>query len=149
MFDNSATQLESLAKGAFLSVKDNVMTVGWGAEGYMWKKRVFVAPVRISRYTYELLKDADGFSVSFPKAGTMSEEIRYCGTKSGRDEKKLKNLSVRKSERVNSYLVDGCESYIECKLLATIPMDESMLTPEIQAFYKDGDYHILFVGEIL
>ena len=45
--------LEQLPRGAFLSVRgprDNVMTIGWGTIGYMWKKPVLMVMVRRSRY---------------------------------------------------------------------------------------------------
>ena len=41
--------------GAFVTSGDNVMVASWGFVGVMWGKKVFVAPIRDSRYTKEML----------------------------------------------------------------------------------------------
>ena len=71
--EDTMNQLEN--KGVFLTVKNkenlNTMTIGWGFVGVMWNKPVFIAAVRYSRYTYEMLKKTDNFTVSIPLKGQI------------------------------------------------------------------------------
>ena len=73
--------LEKLAEGGvFLTVKDrkgrvNTMNIGWGSVAHYWNMPVFVAPVRHNRYTYELLQDADSFTVSVPLDDGMKSAL--------------------------------------------------------------------------
>ena len=41
----------AFSTGAFLVSGDNVMTASWGFVGVMWGKKIFITPVRESRYT--------------------------------------------------------------------------------------------------
>ena len=54
-FDNLSCLDTALNTGAFLCSGDNVMVISWGMIGVMWGKKVFVAPVRESRYTKEFI----------------------------------------------------------------------------------------------
>ena len=51
--------LENVGKGVLMTTaadgKVNTMTIGWGTLGIQWKKPIFIAFVRQSRYTKELL----------------------------------------------------------------------------------------------
>lgn len=141
--------LESLKAGAFLSSGTNVMTIGWGYFGVMWGKKVFIAPVRYSRHTKKFLDHTKEFAVSFPKTGDMTKELKICGTKSGRDTNKLALLNTFEASKIGTSLISGCEHYIECKLMATIPVAMENLEPSAKEFYKNGDLHVLYIGEIL
>ena len=154
MFENTEKALTALPGGALLVTgKDNpnVMTIGWGFVGYMWRKKVFIAPIRESRYTHELLEKNGTFTVSFPRSGEMKNIIKIAGTKSGRDIDKFAELGLDKipAPKADSYFVAGCESYYECKLLGKIDLDPKLLGEEAASFYKDGDMHTLYFGEIL
>lgn len=154
MFEKSGLELTTLTHGALLVTgkeEPNVMTIGWGFFGYMWKKKVFVAPVRQSRYSHELLDNNGTFTVSFPKEGTMKEAIAFAGTKSGRDVDKFEALGLEKipAPLADSYFVGGAESYIECKIIGKMDLDINMLDDDAKAWYKDGDMHTLYFGEIL
>ena len=89
-------------QGAFLTVKDgekiNTMTIGWGNIGYVWNRPIFTFMVRKSRYTIDLLKNADNFTVSIPLNKNMKNALKVCGSKSGRDIDKFKecNLTLEK-----------------------------------------------------
>ena len=86
---NLEKTMSRLKKGAFLTVKSgektNTMTIGWGYIGIMWNKPYFMAMVRPGRYTHELLKNSDNFTVSVPFGENLNKELGICGTKSGRD----------------------------------------------------------------
>ena len=154
--DISKDVLEQLQRGAFLTVgtgkETNVMTIGWGQIGIMWGVPVFVAPVRLSRYTYSLLKDTDDFSVSVPARAEMTKELSYCGTKSGSDVNKIRALGLKteKAEKISTPVIGGCRYHFECKILSRVELCDDNFTKEFKdRFYKDSNYHVLFYGEIL
>lgn len=143
-------------KGAFLTVKDgdkiNTMTIGWGNIGYQWKKPIFTVMVRKSRYTYELIENVDEFTVSLPLNKDMKKALGVCGTKSGRDMDKFKEcgLTLKESRVVKTPIIGECDMHYECKIIYKQEMDESLLCEKIKdSSYKNGDYHVLYVGEIV
>ena len=144
---------QQLPKGAFLMVNGNPMTIGWGQFGVIWNRKTFSVYVRESRYTHSLLEHADTFTVSVPAPGTMSAELAFCGTKSGRDVNKLEALHA--SLFANRFGAqdgfDGCRYQIECRILFRADLDEHALEdPALLArYYANGDPHTIYVGEIL
>lgn len=152
MFKDSDTCLNALPNGAFLTsgkTPCNVMTIGWGGLMVMWRKQIFVAPIRGSRYTKELMDKTGSFAVSIPKNGEMKKELALCGTVSGRDKNKIDTLHTTQAKNIDTLLIDGCAKYYECKTLAVLPLEDNMLPPQLKEFYKDGDYHYLYFGEII
>ncbi|NLW24176.1 MAG: flavin reductase family protein [Clostridia bacterium] len=147
--------LEQLPKGAFLTVKNgeqlNTMTIGWGTVGYIWKMPVFMVLVRHSRHTYRLLEEAKEFTISIPLKNDFKKELALCGTKSGRDMDKIKEakLNLLPAQTMETPIIDGCGRYFECKVVYQQSMEPSLLIPEIKGTaYKQGDYHVLYYGEI-
>lgn len=149
MFNGDEIALERLPSGAFLTSGNNVMTIGWGFIGYMWRKRVFIAPVRESRFTREFIDKTGEFAVSVPHEGELKTALKLAGTKSGREIDKLGEISNHKASTVNTVLIDGAEKYYECKVLAAIPINKADLDESVKGFYDDDDMHILYIGEIL
>lgn len=156
-FNNiSNDYLEQLVKGAFLTAKKdgkvNVMTIGWGTIGYIWNKPVLMVPVRYSRHTYEFMKDAEHFTVSVPLKGHMKEELAYCGTRSGRDVDKVKELGLELYDGIKTDVpvIGNGNLQIECRVVYKQAMEPNLLSPEIDSLkYPDGDYHVMYYGEIL
>ena len=72
-FENMECLESALNTGAFVSSGGNVMTASWGLVGVMWGRKVYVAPIRDSRYTKELLDRTGEFTVSVPAAGSMKK----------------------------------------------------------------------------
>jgi len=154
--DYAKELLEQLQKGAFLTVREgdrvNTMTIAWGSLGFMWAKPVFIAMVRYSRYTHELISNAEDFTISLPLKGQLKQELSTCGTKSGRDIDKIKvcNLTLKEGESVKSPVIDECDLHIECKIVYKHELDEKQLSQEVKdRAYPKGDYHVLYYGEIL
>ena len=62
--------LEQVGKGVLLTAaaegKVNTMTIAWGTMGIQWKKPIFIAFVRESRYTKEFLDKNGEFTVNIP-----------------------------------------------------------------------------------
>jgi len=154
--DLSKELLEQLVKGAYLTVKQgdkvNTMTIGWGSIGYMWYKPIFTAMVRYSRYTHELIDNSTDFTISLPLKGQLKQELVTCGTKSGRDIDKIKTcgLTLLDGQSVNSPVIDECDLHIECRIVYKHGLDEKLLPQDIKdKAYPQGDYHVLYYGEIL
>ena len=127
----------------------NTMTGGWGAAGVMWGKNCAFIVVRESRYTKEFLDKCDRFSIGFFEK-TQHSALKYLGQVSGRDEDKIANARMHVAFYEGTPYID--ESYIVtiCKKLSA-----TKLTPEQfvdmgieEQWYKDGDYHTLYIGEI-
>ena len=82
--DISEKAIKQLSKGALLTVKDedkvNTMTIGWGTLGRVWNKPVFTAMVRYSRFTHELISNADSFYSKLSTDDSLKHAINVCGT---------------------------------------------------------------------
>ena len=146
-----------LPKGAFLTVKDNneninTMTIAWGNMGFMWNKPIFCVMVRYSRHTYKLIENAEDFTVSFPTKNQLKKELSFCGSKSGRDFDKIKelNLKIQDSKKVKSPIIADCDINLECKIIYKQALDTSSMNEYIGEIYgEEKDYHVLYYGEIL
>ena len=154
--DISGEIIGQLRLGAFLTVKVpekvNVMTIGWGQLGIMWNIPVFVVPVRLSRYTYELLEKTDEFSISVPAGSSMAKELAFCGSKSGRDTDKISAMDIRLLEphMLSTPVIAGCRYHLECRIRSRILLNEDSFSPDFaDRFYKSSDFHMLYFGEIM
>lgn len=149
-FENLECLNSAFNNGAFLTSGDNVMVASWGFIGVMWGKKVFVAPVRNSRYTKELIDKSGVFTVSVPYQGKMADAIKFCGTKSGREYDKWIETGLEKinAKAVDSYVVGGCERYFECKVIGVLPMGD-MNIAQVEKWYPTQDMHNFYFGEIV
>ena len=154
--DDASAVLEQLQRGAFLVVKAdnriNPMTIAWGTIGFMWNKPVFMVMVRYTRYTYELLEWASGFTVSVPLNGQLEEALALCGTKSGRDLDKAaaSGLTFKQGSQSGLYYIEECDINYECKTIYQQAMEPGTLNAAIkQKHYSNHDYHVLYYGEII
>jgi flavin reductase (DIM6/NTAB) family NADH-FMN oxidoreductase RutF len=155
-FDESTSFLKRLQKSkAFLVTKSNdrinLMQIGWGYMGYMWKKQSIIIAVRHSRYSYELLRNSDEFTVCIPREGEFEEQLKICGTKSGRDIDKVEEcrLEMAEGEKICVPHIKGCDSY-ECKVMYSQSIDSELLVKDIHEMsYRNNDYHVMIYGEIV
>jgi len=143
--------------GAFLTVKDmadkiNVMTIGWVMLGVMWRMPMLMVAVRSSRYTFQLLENADDFTVTFPFSG-MSKELNFCGTNSGRGVDKIKtcNLLLSAAQKTKTPIIDiSSARHYECRIVQATAMDKERLSSQYRHdLYQDDAYHTYYFGEIL
>ena len=128
----------------------NTMTASWGGMGVLWNKNVCFIFVRPSRYTYEFMEKNQTFSLSF-----FTEEWRnalnICGTKSGRNINKAKETGLEPVPG-NHHTTGFAQAklIIECrKLYFQDLIPEQFLDSSINKCYIGGDYHRVYVGEIL
>ena len=129
----------------------NVMTIGWGQIGILWRKPIFTVLVRPSRYTYKLLEESGNFTVNIVPP-SLKEVVQYCGTVSGRDHDKFKEkgLTALPSSQVRSPIIQEGILHFECQVAHKNDLIPSELAPSIiPALYPKGDFHRVYFGEIL
>lgn len=146
------------SKGAFLVVKSkddkkiNIMTIGWAAIGFMWKKPIMTVMVRKSRFTHHIIEKASSFTVSIPTADDLEEALDFCGTKSGRDFDKFRecNLVIIPATQVNTPIINESGLHYECKIVYKSKMNPDFLCKEYrESVYTGNDYHTFYFGEIV
>ncbi|MCF7926252.1 MAG: flavin reductase family protein [Candidatus Izimaplasma sp.] len=154
--DELKEMFKQLDKGAFLTTskngKTNTMTIAWGGINLVWHKELFVVYVRYTRETYNMLKENDEFTVSIPVSVDMEKELAFCGSKSGRDVDKFKELQLTpvKGRKVNTPIIKECDMHYECKVVYRQAVEPGTLSPEIKNnTYKKNDFHVIYYGEIL
>ena len=165
-FDYAGDICKAMKKGILLTTKAdgkvNTMTIGWGMIGIEWGKPIFIALVRESRYTKQLLEVNGEFTVNIPVDDTDPSILGFCGTKSGRDVCKVTELglTLEDSEVVSVPGIQQLPLTLECKVIYRQQQDLSALPEQILTRYYpqdvDGafpgsnrDYHIAYYGEIV
>ena len=148
--------LSQLDKGAFLTTQyggeNNIMTIGWGQIGIIWRKPVMTVLVRKSRYTKTLLDGSKEFTVSVPLNCDKQKELAYCGTVSGKDENKFDTQKIKllESEKINTPCLDMPGLHYECMVLYQTEIKLSELDEIVNdTWYKDGDTHTMYFAEIV
>ena len=152
--------LENVGKGVLLTTaadgKVNTMTIGWGTLGIQWKKPIFIAFVRQSRYTKELLDKNPEFTVNIPYGEYDKSVLGICGTRSGRDIDKIRELGLT-PEASETVSVPGIRQFpltLECKVIYRQEQDPAAISEENTARYypkedgQSGDYHTAYYGEV-
>lgn len=165
-FDYAGTICKSMPGGILLTTKRgeevNTMTIGWGTIGIEWGRPIFIAYVRESRYTKQLLEENGEFTVNIPMEYIDKTILGICGTKSGRDVNKIEELGLHLEEPI-SISVPGIKELpltLECKVLYKQKQDLSAIPEDILARYypieddhlhpgSDRDYHIAYYAQIL
>lgn len=130
--------------------KVNTMTAGWGGAGVMWGKNVCFIVVRESRYTKEFIDKCDTFSLSFFDH-EQHPALKYLGQVSGRDEDKIANARMHVDFQDNTPFIDEARTVVICKKLSATKLSpDQFIDMDIEEkWYKDGDFHVMYVGEIL
>jgi flavin reductase (DIM6/NTAB) family NADH-FMN oxidoreductase RutF len=158
--------INGIRKGVLLTVKSgdivNSMTISWGQIGIEWNKLIFTAFIREDRYTHELLDESDEFTINIPinreDDKNIARTLEYCGTKSGRDVDKVKDLNLTLIEglSVQPPAIKELPLTLECKVIYKQAQNESHIAENIKdRFYtlngssNYGNYHTVFYGEIM
>ena len=149
--------MEKLSKGQALMTtkangKINTMVIGWGGVNRYFGMDVFIAPVRLSRYTHDLLDESNVFTVSFPKDGELKDTLKICGTKSGRDMDKFDvcNLTAVDGQNVDCPIIGEGWLHMECKIVGQTTLTGENLDGDIMSsIYKTNDLHTLYLGEVV
>lgn len=159
-FDYAGQFAKHMNKGILLTTKGqgkiNTMTIGWGTVGVEWGKPIFVVYVRESRFTRQLLDENPEFTVNCPVGELDGHILGFCGTKSGRDTDKIRELGLHLEEPLH-ISVPGIRELpltLECKVLYRNPQPtNSMQSAILDRYYpeKDGerDFHYAYYAEIV
>lgn len=160
VWDYAGHIMEHIGKGILLTTqaegKPNTMTIGWGTVGVQWGKPIFIAFVRESRYTKQLLESSGEFTVNVPMGQVDKNILAVCGTKSGRDMDKFAQLGLtaEPGKTVNVPAIKELPLTLECKVIYKQDQDPAAIDPESDARYyakgtaNEGDYHTAYYGEI-
>lgn len=166
VFDYASEIAKALPQGVLLTTacrgKVNTMTIGWGTLGIVWGEPVFIAFVRMGRFTRELLDEAGEFTVNVPHGEFDKKILGYCGTHSGRDHDKIGELGLTAvpSEAVGAPGIRELPLTLECKVIYSQMQNPEAIPPEIlQSMYPQAvdsshpranrDFHKVYYGKIL
>ena len=162
LWDYAGEILEQVGTAALVTTKAgedvNTMTIGWGTLGVEWGKPLFTVFVRQSRHTKKLLDKNGEFTINVPLKGTDRKAILgFCGSKSGRDVDKIKEMDLH-LEEPDVISVPGIKEFpitLECKVVYKQDQDLSAIAEDKRLRYyapgtaNDGDYHTAYYGEVL
>jgi flavin reductase (DIM6/NTAB) family NADH-FMN oxidoreductase RutF len=131
--------------------ESNVMTVGWGFVGVLWRTPVFIVAVRPSRFTHELIEESREFTVNVPAEG-MDDVVEYCGNVSGREQDKFAKckLNLVKGKKVHAPVIKECKRHYECLVVYKLEVAPDLVPANVKkTYYSRGDYHTIYFGKIL
>ncbi len=127
----------------------NTMTASWGGLGVLWNSPVSMIFVRPSRYTYEFIEREREYTLSF-FGPEEKRALQICGSKSGRDIDKVKETGLTPLFDQPAPYFEQARLVLVCRKLYTHDLDPAaFLDPAMMGSYKNGDYHRMYVGEIV
>ena len=132
----------------------NSMTASGGGMGTLFRKPVVMCVFPIKRYTLELIKKEQKYTLSyFPDE--YRKQVMFLGSKSGRDSDKMKEVELTAIQTpLGNMTFEEAKLAIECKLVQiSTPNFEDFYTQEAKDYlteaYKDTDEIRQYVfGEI-
>ena len=157
---------DTLPKGILLTTKANgevnTMAIGWGLIGNVWGRPMFVAFIRHTRHSHELLEASGEFTVNVPDGQLPKDMLRVAGFSSGRDVDKFAELGLTmvESDTVGAPGILECPLTLECKIIYKQELDKDG-TPQdvLERWYPDdvtdisalaSTYsHTVYYGEIV
>lgn len=166
VFEYTGQILNGVKSGVLITSKSdervNSMTISWGMLGIEWGKPVFITVIREGRFTRELLEQNGEFTVNIPFDDSQKKALGFCGSKSGRDVNKLKELGLT-LEEPESISVPGIKELpltLECRIVYKQKQDINAMEKEtVEKFYPQNvessftgsnrDVHIAYYGEIV
>ncbi len=162
LLDYANDILKAVKTGVLLTTKAdgqvNTMAISWGTLGIQWNKPIFITFVRGCRHTKSLLDKNPEFTINVPLGAVDKNILRLCGTKSGRDIDKFKELGLIQ-EDPECISVPGIKQLpltLECRVVykqQQIP--DCMSSHEVWAHYPENsqnihdDFHTAYYGEIV
>lgn len=128
--------------------KVNTMTASWGAMGELWGKETVTVYIRQSRYTKEFVDAQDYFTVSLFDG--CKKELGLLGKKSGRDGDKIAEAGMHLTFVEDQPTFEESKCVFVCRKIYQDDIKLEDLSEQVrEQWYKDGDFHTMYVGEIL
>lgn len=166
VFDYTKEILESVKKGVLLTTKAdgqvNTMTISWGTLGIEWSTLIFTVFVRENRFTHQQLEKNGEFTINIPYGEYDKNILNFCGTKTGYETNKIKELGLTLEEAIDIDVpaIKELPLTLECRVVYKQKQDESQITPmNKERFYPQNiastfhgsnkDYHTAYYGEIV
>jgi flavin reductase (DIM6/NTAB) family NADH-FMN oxidoreductase RutF len=164
--DYASDIMKALQKGVLLTTKAegkvNTMTISWGQLGIEWNVPTFITFVREGRFTREQLDKNGEFTVNIPFGEFNKKILGFCGTRTGRDTDKVKemNLTLVDGETVSVPAIKELRLTLECKVIYRQKQERELLRPEGWAdklypldvdssFHgANKDIHVAYYGKI-
>ena len=110
----TSEMLEQLRIGAFFTtkVKDkvNTMTIGWGGINIVWNKPLFVAYVRLSRDSYDMVEKSSEFTISVPIKKDMKIFVQIASYRDPELIKTIKDM-IQNAKRPKNLVIGICRQY--------------------------------------
>ena len=127
--------------------KDNIITLAWVGTVCSDPPMISIS-IRPSRYSYGIISASKEFVINIPDE-EMIEACDFCGTKSGRDFDKFREMGLTKEKGfvVNCSMIKECPINIECKVKQVIHLGtHDMFIGEVvsvdaneEVIYSDGE----------
>ncbi len=161
VFDRVGDICKAMQQGILLTSgtmeNPNTMTIGWGLIGIEWRKPIFTALVRESRYTRQLLDERGEFTVNIPWGNLDSRILGYCGTKSGRDVNKFQELGLTAvpGTKVSAPAIQELPLTLECRVIAQqLQTHDDNVEEAVARYYTpdengNRDFHVMYFAEIV
>ncbi|MEY8352387.1 flavin reductase family protein [Lachnospiraceae bacterium 54-53] len=166
VFDFTNEIFTALKTGVLLTTKAddrvNSMTISWGTLGIEWGKPIFTAFVRENRFTKGQLEKNPEFTVNIPYGEFDKKILGLCGTKSGHQTDKIKelNLTLEDPAAVSVPAIRELPLTLECRVVYKQKQDPNEITEEnrrncypqnVDSSYHGAnkDYHTAYYGEIV
>lgn len=128
--------------------KFNTMTASWGGLGVLFNEPVVFSFIRPQRYTFEFVENNEYFSISFYDE-KYKDKLTFCGTKSGRDVDKVKEISFTPIFNEEApYFKEAKLVFICQKIYGQFLDPDGFIDQSLEKNYNN-DYHKLYVGKIV
>jgi len=126
----------------FVTVDRNIM-VAAAFHFYSFNPPSVMVGIKPEKYTYELISKKKEFGINIPTKDQL-DKIHICGSVSGRheDKYKLANLTPKKANKIDSYIIEECPVNLECKVVHQIEYEGShkWFIGEIKEVHIDDEY---------
>lgn len=127
----------------------NTMTASWGGAGVIWNKPSAFVFIRPQRYTFEFIEESDNLTLSFFNE-KYRDALKLCGSVSGRDRDKIAEAGLTLTHRGGMPCFEEAELTLYCrKRYAQFLNEESVCDPSVKSNYAAGDYHKMYICEIV
>ncbi len=129
LFPLPAVMVSCAAEG----FKPNIITISWIGIVCSEPPTLSISVTK-QRHSFEILKKSGEFVVNLTSEDNL-KEVDFCGTKSGRDFDKFKELGLTAipGEKVNTPIIGECPINLECKVIES----------------KNLGSHDIFIAEIV
>jgi flavin reductase (DIM6/NTAB) family NADH-FMN oxidoreductase RutF len=128
-----------------------MMTASWGGIGVLYNKPVAICFINPARYTYQVIEGSNGtYTLTFYDE-EHRDALKYCGSKSGRDEDKVKGSGLTPIEVGEGAMAFGeATLIIECRKLVSQSISlDAVNNVEERNRRASQPMHKMYIGEIV